>query len=138
MLVWSDDTVRAAWFAMAGNDIVVSMGGGCAGPGNIATQQGECVIGNSAFKLQVAAPNVPVLALIVGFSAISAPCGGCTIVPSLDILLPGNNPTTFPIPCDPLLVGVDLYTQWLLLKPSTCPILPDFSFTNALKFTIGE
>ncbi|MBL9077569.1 MAG: hypothetical protein JNL08_08705, partial [Planctomycetes bacterium] len=78
------------------------------------------------------------LVLIVGFSAVSAPCGNCTIVPSPDILFPATNPYTLAIPCDPLLVGVNLYTQWLVLKPSTCPILPDFSFTNALRFTIGE
>ncbi len=49
-----------------------------------------------------------------------------------------TNPYTLAIPCDATLVGVDLCTQWLLLKPSTCPILPDFSFTSAWKFTIGE
>lgn len=40
--------------------------------------------------------------------------------------------------CDPLLIGANLWSQWLLLQPSDCPLLPDFSFTNALRFTIGE
>lgn len=140
LVVWSNDTIRGQRFEASSDDIVTSMGGGCSLSGfdDFATYNGDAVIGNPNFQLAIANSVSLPLILIVGFGNLSGPCGSCTIVPTLDILLPGNNPYTLPIPCDPLLVGVDIYTQWLLLKPSDCPILPDFSFTNALRFKIGE
>ncbi len=65
-------------------------------------------------------------------------CGPCTVVPSADLLLSAANPTVVAVPNTPSLIGAELYTQWLQLRPSGCPILPDFGFTNALKFTIAE
>ncbi len=142
LVVWSEavGNIRARRYEATSTDVVTNLGGGCAGAGlqNVATNDGECVIGNSAFKLVLANPTVPALALIVGFSPLAAPCGSCTIVPSLDILLPGVSPTTLPIPCDPLLIGGNLYAQWMVLKASSCPLLPDFAFSNALRFSIGE
>jgi hypothetical protein len=38
----------------------------------------------------------------------------------------------------PSLIGAELFTQWLQWRPSGCPILPDFAFSNTLKFTIAE
>ncbi|MBL9077734.1 MAG: hypothetical protein JNL08_09530 [Planctomycetes bacterium] len=140
LTVWADGAIVARRFEAMAEDLVLNLGGGCTNTGyaNAATHDGECVIGNDSFRLVLGAPTVPALALIVGFSAISFPCGACTIVPSPDLLLPGATPTTVPIPCDTMLIGTHLWSQWLLLKPSTCPLLPDFSFTNALRFTIGE
>jgi len=59
-------------------------------------------------------------------------------VPALDILLPGNSPNPLPLPCDTTLIDVDVWAQWALLAPGGCPLLPDFAFSRALKFTIGE
>ncbi len=100
----------------------------------------EIVVGGDSFDpvLQVAPTGIVVVRCGGSGSNNVAPCGSCTIVPSPDILFPAANPFTLAIPCDPLLVGQNLFTQWLLLKPSTCPILPDLAFTNALRFTIGE
>ena len=141
LVVWSDgSTIRGRRCEAVGNDVVTSMGGGCSISGfdDYATYSGDAVLGNANFQLAIAGSVSLPLVLVVGFSNLSAPCGGCTIVPSPDILFPATNPSTLAIPCDATLVGVDIYAQWLLLKPSTCPILPDFSFTNALRFTIGE
>ncbi|MEO6597365.1 MAG: hypothetical protein ABIP94_21695 [Planctomycetota bacterium] len=59
-------------------------------------------------------------------------------MPALDLVLPGMSPTPVPIPCQPSLIGAELYTQWLLLKPSDCPLLPIFAYSNTRKFTIAE
>jgi len=140
MVVWSTGTIRGARFEARSNDVVTSMGGACSASGfdDFATYNGDAVLGATDFELVLFNPVSLPLVMILGFSAIAAPCGSCTIMPSLDILFPATNPLPLAIPCDPLLVGVDLYTQWLLLKPSDCPILPDFAFSNSLRFTIGE
>jgi len=141
LVAWTAGGIaRARRYEAISTDLVVDVGGGCTNTGsqNTATHYGELVIGNPDFQFVLASPTVPPLALILGLSSINLSCGGCTIVPSLDIVLPGISPTTFAMPCDPLLIGANLWTQWILLKPSSCPILPDFSFTNALRFTIGE
>jgi hypothetical protein len=104
----------------------------------VATYNGDAVLGSTDFELVLFNPVSLPLVMVIGFSAISAPCGSCAIVPSLDILLPASNPLPLSIPCDPMLVGADLYTQWVLLKPSDCPILPDLALSNALRFTIGD
>jgi len=140
LVVWSDGTIRGRRFEARSNHVVTGMGGACSASGfnDFATYNGEAVLGATDFELVLFNPVSLPLVMILGFSAIAAPCGSCTIMPSLDILFPATNPLPLTIPCDPLLVGVDIYTQWLLLKPSDCPILPDFSFSNALRFTIGE
>ncbi len=140
LVVWSNGTIRGRRFEASGDDNVVGMGGGCSlsGLSDFATYNGNATIGATDFQLVVGNPVSLPLILVLGFGNLSAPCGSCTIVPTLDILLPATNPFTLSMPCDPLLVGQSLYTQWVLLKPSDCPILPDLAFTNALRFTIGE
>jgi hypothetical protein len=140
LVVWSNGTIRGRRFEARSNDVVTAMGGACSASGfnDFATYNGDAVLGATDFELALASPVSLPLILVLGFGNLSAPCGSCTIVPTLDILLPAINPYPLAIPCDPLLVGVDLYTQWVLLKPSDCPILPDLAFSNALRFTIGE
>ena len=140
LVVWSNTAIRGRRFEARGSATVTGLGGGCSlnGFDDFASYDGDAVLGNTNFQLVLANPVSLPLALILGFSAMSAPCGSCTIVPALDVLVPAANPYPVPIPCDPALVGVDLYAQWLLLKPSDCPILPDFAFSNTLRFTIGE
>ena len=140
LVVWSDGEIHGRRFEARGNDVVTSMGGACSVSGfsDVATYNGDAVLGSTDFELVLFNPVSLPLVMVVGFSANPVPCGSCTIVPSLDVLVPAVNPMPLSIPCDPLLVGVDLYTQWVLLKPSDCPVLPDFAFSNALRFTIRE
>lgn len=140
LVVWSNTAIRGRRFEARGTATVTGLGGGCSQSGfdDFASYDGDAVLGNANFQLVLANPVSLPLALVIGFSAMSAPCGSCTIVPTPDILVPAANPYSAPIPCDPALVGVGVYAQWLLLKPSDCPILPDFAFSNALRFTIGE
>lgn len=99
---------------------------------------GRPVLGDATFGVELTAPTSPVLALVLGFTAASIPCGPCTLVPSLDLLLPGNSPTPIPIPCAPNLIGASFYTQWLQFRASGCAILPDIGLSNSLMFTIGQ
>ncbi len=140
LVVWSNGTIRGRRFEARSNDVVTAMGGGCSLSGftDFPTYNGDATIGATDFQLVLGNPVSLPLILVLGFGNLSAPCGSCTIVPTLDILFPAVNPFTLLIPCDPLLIGVDIYTQWVLLKPSDCPILPDLAFTSALRFTIGE
>jgi len=140
LVVWSNDSVRGRRFEATGNDVVTSMGGGCGSSGfdNFATYNGDAVLGNLDFELALASPTLPVLALVIGLSNVSIPCGPCTLVPALDIVAAGVTPNPLPIPCDLGYLGVDFYAQWLLFAPGGCSILPDFALSNALKFTIGE
>ncbi len=138
LVTWSTGTIRGR--RVASHDAVENVGGRCgtAGFSDFATYDGDAVIGSTNFQLVLAAPTAPAIAMIVGLSAISVPCGPCTIVPALDILLGGGSPASLFLPPDPTLVGVDIWTQWLILKPGGCPIIPDFAFSDALRFTIGE
>lgn len=140
LIVWSNTSIRAKRFEARGTGTVQSMGGACfvSGLSDFATYSGRPVLGDDTFALELAAPTAPIVALVVGFSAIGFPCGSCTLVPALDVVLPGVSPTPVPIPCQPSLIGAELYAQWLQLKPSDCPLLPFLANSNALKFTIGE
>ena len=140
LVVWSNGTIRARRFEARGTGGIQSLGGGCflGGFNDVNTYSGRPVLGDSTFALELAAPSAPIAALVIGFSAINFPCGSCTLVPALDLVLAGVSPTPVPIPCSPGLIGTELYTQWLLLKPSDCPLVPFFANSNTLKFTIAE
>jgi len=76
-----------------------------------------------AFELSGAsALGVPVM--IVGFQSSPASCGSCTVVPSISpnpVVVVGSSPVTgdyrfeAPVPDDPNLLGLTLYTQLLLV-----------------------
>jgi hypothetical protein len=140
LLVWDEDVIRGQLFEAQGTGLVTSLGGACGIPGlsDVATWSGTPVLGSNTFALELLAPTSPILGLAIGFSQASLPCGPCTLVPSLDILLPGVTPTPFPIPHTPSLIDFEIFTQWLQLRPSGCPILPDIGLSQALKFTIKE
>jgi len=140
LVVWSNSAVRGRRFEARGNGTVADLGGACGAPAgnNVASYLGAPVIGSSDFQLVLQNPSAPVLALLIGLSNISLPCGPCTLVPALDIVASGANPNPLLLPCDVSYLGVQFYTQWLLFAPGGCPILPDFALSNALKFTIGE
>ena len=140
LVAWSDDSaIRAHLFEATGTGSVTSLGGACgiAGFTDIATYGGTPALGTT-FTIELASPTSPILALIIGFSQVPFACGPCTVVPSADILLPGASPTAVAVPNAPNLIGFSLYAQWLQLRQSGCPILPDFGFSNTLRFTIAE
>lgn len=139
LVAWASSGIRARPWQATGSGTVTSLGGACGIPGlsDVNTYTGTPVLGTT-FSISVLAPTAPVLALIVGFSQGSFACGPCTIVPSLDVLLAGGGPVPVNVPLDANLVGFDLYAQWLQWRPSGCALLPDFGFTNTLKFTVAE
>ncbi len=140
IVVWANGTIRGRRFEATTTSLPVNMGGACGtfGFNDYATYDGHCVLGNDTFSVSLAGPTSPILALIVGFSTAPLPCGPCTLIPSMDLVLPGASPTVIPIPCLPGLIGGEIYTQWLQWRPSGCPILPDLGTSNTLKFTIVE
>ncbi|MEO6594960.1 MAG: hypothetical protein ABIP94_09440 [Planctomycetota bacterium] len=144
LVVWGtsgiDSTIRARRFEAVGTGLVTSLGGACGIPGfsDVASYSGTPVIGTDSFALSLIAPTSPIVALIVGFSQAGIPCGACTVMPALDVLLPGVSPTPFPIPADPALYNVEIFTQWIQFRPSGCPLIPELGLSNALKFTIRE
>ncbi|MBL8728958.1 MAG: hypothetical protein JNM25_11045 [Planctomycetes bacterium] len=142
LVVWSIEAIRGRRFEALGSGSVASMGGACGITGlqDFATYNTGPAIGNLGFALELANPSGQIGALVIGLSAISVPCGACTIVPALDAILAGVSPNPLPLPCDLTLLGVEFYTQWVLLKPgyAGCPLLPDLALSNALRFTIGE
>lgn len=140
MVVWSNGTIRGRHFEASTSSLPVNLGGSCGAVGfdDFATYDGNCVLGNDTFSVSLFAPTSPILALILGFTAAPLPCGPCTLIPSIDVILPGLSPTVIPIPCQPSLIGGELYTQWLQQRPSGCPNFPDWGVSNTLKFTIAE
>lgn len=118
----------------------MNLGGACGGAAgtNVAGHVGAPVLGNLDFQLTLTSPSAPVLALVIGLSNLSIPCGPCTLVPAADILAAGGGPVSLPLPCDLSYLGVTFYTQWLTLQPGGCAVLPDFGLSNALQFTIAE
>lgn len=143
LAVWSttsfDVRGRRCEATSSGSGSVTSLGGACGLTGltDFATYSGVPVLGTT-FSIELAAPTSPILTLIVGFSASPWVCGPCTSVPSPDLLLAPVNPTVVAVPLVPSLIGAELFTQWLQWRPSGCPVLPDFGYSNTLKFTLVE
>lgn len=138
LLVWTDGTIRGHGVEAHGAGAVANLGGGCATAGSVPGHQGAPVLGDPTFALSLASPSAPVLGAIVGLSQVALPCGPCTLVPNLDIVMAGPGPHVLPMACDTSWLGVQFWTQWLLLAPGGCPIVPDFALSDAQRFTIGE
>jgi len=138
LVVWqSASEVRAVRYDATSSGSVANLGGSCGATG-IVGYDGAPVLGSPGFALRLDAPSAPPLALIIGLSAVSIPCGPCVLVPNTDILMTGGGPHPLPLPCDLSYLGVQFWTQWLLFAPGGCPILPDFALSSAQRFTIGE
>jgi hypothetical protein len=140
LVVWSNGTIRGRRCEARGTGTVASLGGSCGnlGPNNLNTYTGTPVIGSADFELRLDSPTLPVLALVIGLSNVSVPCGPCTLVPAFDATVAGSATVPLPLPCDVAWLGVEFYTQWLLFAPGGCPLFPDYALSNALKFTVGE
>lgn len=140
LVAWSNDTaIRGHRFEATGTGTVTALGGSCGivGFNDIATYGGTPALGTT-FTIDLSSPTSPVLALIVGFSTAPSSCGPCTIVPSVDVVLPPVNPTVVALPNAPYLIGVALHAQWLQYRPSGCPTQPDFGLSTTLRFLIAE
>ncbi len=138
LVVWSSGAnIRAQRAESRGQGTVTSMGGACGIPGlsDVASYSGRPVIGTT-FTIELIAPTSPVLALVVGFTPAPQVCGACTLVPSIDIVLPGVSPAAVAIPEGPALANVSLYAQWIQYRPSGCPTFPDIGCSNCLRFGI--
>lgn len=139
LVTWASGGIRGRLWEATGTGTVASLGGACGTSGldDFASYTGTPVIGTT-FSIELLAPTAPVLALIVGFTTNPFACGPCTIVPSPDLLLGGGGPVVVNVPLDPDLIGAQLNTQWVQWRPSGCALLPDFGFSNTLRFTIAE
>lgn len=139
LVVWTGGVIVGRRFEATGSGTVASLGGACGitGLNDFASYNGTPALGTT-FTIELLSPTAPVLALIVGFTQAPLACGPCTIVPSADILLASPGLVNVTVPLAPELIGADLFTQWLQLRSSGCPLLPQFGFSNTLQFTIGE
>jgi hypothetical protein len=139
LVVWEfSGSIRARRYEATGAGAIANLGGQCAGPGNVNGYLGEPVLGNQSFAFTITSPSALVLALIVGLSQAPLPCGPCTLVPSMDVLLGGATSVALPIPCDSSLLGAELFTQWLLFQPGGCAIVPEIALSNAMRYTISD
>jgi hypothetical protein len=141
LVTWTDNgVVRARLYDAVFGGSQANLGGQCGGSGgaNVHGYSGTPTLGDATFAFTLSSPSAPVLALIVGFTQFGFGCGPCTLVPSMDVVLPGVSPYALAIPCDPGLIGTQLFSQWLLFEPGGCAILPDFALSNAMRFTIGD
>jgi hypothetical protein len=139
LVTWASGGIRGRLWEATGAGTVASLGGACGSSGlnDYASYTGTPALGTT-FTIELLAPTAPVLALIVGFTTNPLACGPCTIVPSPDVLLGGGGPVTVNVPLYPGLIGAQVNTQWLQWRPSGCTLLPEFGFSNTLRFTIAE
>ncbi|MBL8755636.1 MAG: hypothetical protein JNK15_20240 [Planctomycetes bacterium] len=139
LVAWANAGIHGRRWEASTTGSVTNLGGACGISGftDFASYSGTPVIGTT-FHIELLAPTAPVLALVVGFTSNPFACGPCTIVPSPDVLLAGGAPVPVDLPLDANLIGVSLYTQWLQWRQAGCSVLPDFGFSNALRFTIAE
>ena len=139
LVVWEvGGAIRARRYEALGSGSATNLGGSCGAAGSTVGYTGLPVLGDGTFALTIASPNAPPLAAVVGLSNLSIPCGPCVLVPNTDIVMAGPGPHPIPIPCDTSWLGLQFWSQWLLLAPGGCAILPDFALSVAQRFTVGE
>lgn len=140
LVVWTTGSIRGRFAAAHGAANVTDMGGSCGSlfGTNVAGHIGDAVIGNLDFQLTLQSPSAPVLALVVGLSNLTLPCGPCALIPAMDLVAGGGSTIALPLPCDVSYLGVTFYSQWLLMQPGGCALFPDYGLSNALRFTIAE
>ncbi|QDU66146.1 hypothetical protein [Engelhardtia mirabilis] len=114
--------------------------GGPGGPPWVALRSNLPQIGNWAFGYQIVSPTFNAsYALGIDIAPGSIPLAGCSLLlgftPALSVLfgqIPNFQQThNIPIPNDPVLIGVTIYAQAVLLPPQ-------FVTTNGISITIGD
>ncbi len=156
MLVWMEADLTPPFnSSVVGNVIesfgdnpVVDLGGGC-GNGGTNNYNGPVALGNWKLRLLSNSPTQAIHLVSVMFSDSTVPCGSCQI--NSDLLsfimvtpaLSSSGYLALPIPCDPNLAGVQLFTQWanVFSGASSCAIMPpslEVSFSNRTSVTISN
>ncbi|MBL8748491.1 MAG: hypothetical protein JNK78_04975 [Planctomycetes bacterium] len=139
LVVWEDaGVIRARRHEATGGGGYAGLAGGCGAGTGVVDHVGSPVLGDSTFALALTGASAPVIGVVIGLSELSAPCGPCTIVPALDIVLGGGGPHPIPVPCDLSWLGLQFWSQWVLLVPGGCSLVPDLGFSSARRYTIGD
>ncbi len=139
LVVWEDaGVIRVRRYEAVGGGSYAGLAGACGAGTGAVDHVGSPVLGDSTFALTLTGASAPVIGLVIGLSELSAPCGPCTIVPALDIVLGGGGPHPIPIPCDLSWLGLQFWTQWVLLVPGGCSLVPDLGFSSARRYTVGD
>ncbi|MCB9876852.1 MAG: hypothetical protein H6835_04535 [Planctomycetes bacterium] len=130
----------------ANGGTVVMLSGGCGAAGSQSIPHPPA-IGASQFTSALA--SAPPTALLSVFNLSPAgvgtlQCGSCVWVPfSVTATLPlvgGAASISFPIPCQPTLIGAQLETQWTTFDPTqaSCPLVPGLVLSNIALLTFGQ
>lgn len=152
LLVWNETNitppfrslVHAQRFeAMTGAPAML-MSAACPGGGTAGTQQ-PFALGSEDFTFELAGgdPTAPLAVLGLGDGTTSPIACGCTFVNPLvtyaSLAQNGTARHVFPLPCNPLLLGVTLEFQWLTLGGSTspCPLVPGLSGSARYLLTLS-
>lgn len=123
----------------AEDGVAASLGGRC-GAGGVALASCGSVNGSSfGLELQNAAPNASAL-LVLGTEPGGFACGPCALKVRPVLNIPritdsqGGALESFDIG-EPAFVGLQLYSQWVVIAPGGCSAIPGVSFSSALATT---
>lgn len=118
----------------------IDFGGACGLGGGGYQVSSPPAVGNGSFRARLLFPGTgtSVAVFNLAFSGVPVPCGTCQWVPfEFTTVLPGNPnlvELALPIPCNPALIGIEVLSQWTVIKPSAneCPSFPGFAVSNIL------
>jgi hypothetical protein len=119
------------------------LGGGCGG-GGTSVANSRPAIGNGTFAVQLQNPGTDAVLALFNWNAAQPllGCGACQWLPfgGTSLFVVGGSTVTapLPLPCDASLAGVQIDTQWTVLKPGVvpCALVPDFTLSNVLRLRL--
>ena len=135
------DSVRGRFLtAFSPLAAAIDFGGACGLGGGGYQVSSPPAVGNGSFRARLLFPGTgtSVAVFNLAFSGVPVPCGPCQWVPfEFTTVLPGNPnlvELALPIPCNPALIGIEVLSQWTVIKPSAneCPSFPGFAVSNIL------
>jgi hypothetical protein len=118
----------------------IDFGGACGLGGGGYQVNSPPAVGNGNFTARLLFPGAGTSLAVfnLAFSGVPIPCGTCQWVPfETTTVLPGNPnlvELALPIPCNPALIGIEVLSQWTVVKPSAnaCPSFPGIAVSNIL------
>jgi hypothetical protein len=123
---------------------VTDVGGGC-GPAGLAVGNGAFALGNADFRFELyGAPPLAIPFVSVGFPGPVQSCGVCTITAPVSFdfrpSTAGAAVAQFPIPGDPVYLGVTLEFQWVLFGAAYvgCPLAPGLVASHRIRAQVGH
>jgi hypothetical protein len=140
-IVASSDVIRGRFLsAFSPLASAIDFGGACGLGGGAYQVSSPPAVGNGSFRARLLFPGTgtSVAVFNLAFSGVPIPCGTCQWVPfEFTTVLPGNPnlvELALPIPCNPALIGIEVLSQWTVIKPSAndCPSFPGFAVSNIL------